>query len=152
MKTKDRDNPQEKKIKRDRWTVAEKIAFLTNVLKENNEDFEFYPTTDEILSFVYNDMNEEHYNILSILDIGAGRCPLKKYIQKKSNWNPSYFAIEKSQTLVSLFDSDVICLGSDFYETNHVKIQMFFMLFSISSTHSSAESFDTSTVTWAYFS
>ena len=37
MKTKDRENPEEKKIKRDRWTVADKIAFLTGVLKENKE-------------------------------------------------------------------------------------------------------------------
>lgn len=37
MKTKDKENPQEKKISRDRWTVADKISFITNVLKENNE-------------------------------------------------------------------------------------------------------------------
>ena len=49
MKTKDRDNPQEKKIKRDRWTVAEKIAFLTSVLKENDE-INFFSLFDDTYS------------------------------------------------------------------------------------------------------
>ena len=46
MKTKDRENPEEKKIRRDRWTVADKIAFLTNVLKENKE-INFFSLFDE---------------------------------------------------------------------------------------------------------
>ena len=46
MKTKDRENPEEKKIKRDRWTVADKIAFLTGVLKENKE-INFFSLFDE---------------------------------------------------------------------------------------------------------
>lgn len=37
MRAKDRENPEEKQIRRDRWTVADKIAFLTTVLKENKE-------------------------------------------------------------------------------------------------------------------
>ena len=49
IKTKDRDNPQEKKIKRDRWTVAEKIAFLTSVLKENDE-INFFSLFDDTYS------------------------------------------------------------------------------------------------------
>lgn len=49
MKTKDRDKPEEKKINRDRWTVAEKIAFLNNVLKENKE-INFFSLFDETYS------------------------------------------------------------------------------------------------------
>ena len=37
MRTKDKENPQEKKINKDRWTVADKMAFLNNVLKEHSE-------------------------------------------------------------------------------------------------------------------
>ncbi len=37
MRTKDKDNPSEKKIVRDRWTVADKMAFLTQVLTENKQ-------------------------------------------------------------------------------------------------------------------
>lgn len=49
MRTKDRDNPEEKKISRDRWTVAEKIAFLNSVLKENKE-INFFSLFDETYS------------------------------------------------------------------------------------------------------
>ena len=43
------ENPPEKKINRDRWTVAEKIAFLTNVLKENKE-INFFSLFDDTYS------------------------------------------------------------------------------------------------------
>lgn len=49
MRTKDKENPQEKKINRDRWTVAEKIGFLTNVLKENKE-INFFSLFDDTYS------------------------------------------------------------------------------------------------------
>ncbi len=49
MRTKDRDNPQEKKINRDRWTVADKIAFLTNILKDNKE-INFFSLFDDSYS------------------------------------------------------------------------------------------------------
>ncbi len=49
MRTKDRDNPQEKKISKDRWTVADKIAFLTNILKDNKE-INFFSLFDETYS------------------------------------------------------------------------------------------------------
>ena len=49
MRTKDRDNPPEKKINRDRWTVADKIAFLTNVLKDNKE-INFFSLFDDTYS------------------------------------------------------------------------------------------------------
>lgn len=49
MRTKDRDEPQEKKISRDRWTVADKIAFLNNVLKDN-EQINFFSLFDDTYS------------------------------------------------------------------------------------------------------
>lgn len=49
MRTKDKENPQEKKISRDRWTVADKIAFLTNVLKEHKE-INFFSLFDDTYS------------------------------------------------------------------------------------------------------
>ncbi len=49
MRTKDKDGPQEKKINRDRWTVAEKISFLTNILKDNKE-INFFSLFDESYS------------------------------------------------------------------------------------------------------
>lgn len=49
MRTKDKENPQEKKINKDRWTVADKIQFLTNVLKDNKE-INFFSLFDDTYS------------------------------------------------------------------------------------------------------
>jgi len=49
MRTKDKENPQEKKINRDRWTVADKIQFLTNVLKEHDQ-INFFSLFDDTYS------------------------------------------------------------------------------------------------------
>ncbi len=49
MRTKDRENPQEKKISRDRWTVQDKIIFLTNILKDTDE-INFFSLFDETYS------------------------------------------------------------------------------------------------------
>ena len=49
MKTKDRENPTEKKISKDRWTVADKIQFLNNVLKDNKE-INFFSLFDDSYS------------------------------------------------------------------------------------------------------
>lgn len=47
IKVEEKDNPApEKKINRDRWTVAEKLSFLKGVLKENKE-ISFYSLFDD---------------------------------------------------------------------------------------------------------
>ncbi|MBR1987626.1 MAG: segregation/condensation protein A [Clostridia bacterium] len=49
MRTKDKENPEEKKINRDRWTVEEKIHFLNTILKDNKE-INFFSLFDETYS------------------------------------------------------------------------------------------------------
>jgi segregation and condensation protein A len=49
MRTKDRENPQEKKISRDRWTVQDKMQFLGNILKDT-EEINFFSLFDETYS------------------------------------------------------------------------------------------------------
>jgi len=49
MRTKDKEEPQEKKISRDRWTVADKIAFLTNILKDTPQ-INFFSLFDDTYS------------------------------------------------------------------------------------------------------
>ena len=47
LRVEDKDNPApEKKINRDRWTVAEKLVFLKGVLRENKE-ISFYSLFDD---------------------------------------------------------------------------------------------------------
>ena len=49
MRAKDRDEPQEKKINRDRWTVADKMSFLTTLLKDSPE-INFFSLFDDTYS------------------------------------------------------------------------------------------------------
>ena len=49
MRTKDRENPQEKKINRDRWTVQDKMQFLSNILKDS-EEINFFSLFDDTYS------------------------------------------------------------------------------------------------------
>ena len=49
MRTKDRETPPEKKINRDRWTVQDKIIFLTNILKDT-EEIHFFDLFDDTYS------------------------------------------------------------------------------------------------------
>ena len=104
---------------------------LLDTMKENNQDFEWYPTTEEILKTVYSDLKTKYkcHNIESLLDIGAGngkvfKC-LDKYYKKEKEiedkWYEQVFfskkyAIEKSPILCEQLSSDIIIIGTDFHE------------------------------------
>lgn len=53
------------------------INQLINELKENNQDFEFYPTTKEMIKPIYKAANGGDW-----LDIGCGTCNFKKYFEE----------------------------------------------------------------------
>ena len=89
-------------------------------LKENDQDFEFYPTTAEIINRVCRDIKGEYRNRCnSILDIGAGNgkvlLDLQKNLDEYSQINDLY-AIEKSEILRSSLPENVYIIGTDFYE------------------------------------
>lgn len=104
---------------------------LISVLTENNQDFEWYPTTDEMLAEVYSHINWDRGRT-DILDIGCGLCGLKKLIDQKNaeieryNENRrngedrrfekeySYYVIEKSEILINRLPADVFVVGTDF--------------------------------------
>lgn len=81
-------------------------------LKENNQDFEFYPTTDEILKIICSQMNSFGH----ILDIGAGNGTFKRYLDRNNIDYCKYFAIEKSEILINQLDKDTYILGTDFHQ------------------------------------
>lgn len=93
----DLDNPPRANTRR---LVAE--------LKENNQDFEFYPTTPEMLEIVC-----QHFKGGSILDIGCGTARLKQFLKEKGK-EPEYFGIEKSEILLNQLPADAYILGTDF--------------------------------------
>lgn len=91
-------------------------------IKKKNEDFEFYPTTDEIIFSLIKDIkrlkNTHEYkydcNFDSILDIGAGNGKVLKAIDKE--FGMRLYAIEKAETLKQLLDQSVYIVGTDFNE------------------------------------
>ena len=88
------------------------VYSLINELKENNQDFEFYPTTDEMLAVI-----EPYIDNETVLDIGCGLCHFKKYMDKISESKIArYYIIEKSKILLSKLDESSICVGTDLYE------------------------------------
>ena len=119
---------------------------LVAKLKENDEDFEFYPTTKEIIACIHNYLNSDwHFNqkIDSVLDIGCGTENFRKYMEelyhqreqwkeqhsKKANGETDYsicnatnfrvrryYVMEKSPILLQQLDKETIVLGTDFNE------------------------------------
>lgn len=109
-------------------------------LKENNEDFELYPSSKEMLWKIYEVMP----NGAKVLDIGCGTCNFKKYAEEYDKVQEQqylqdidryhkklidrypdrpcrliskYYVIEKSKILIDKLDKDTIVLGTDFYNT-----------------------------------
>jgi hypothetical protein len=104
---------------------------LITRLKESDQDYEFYPTTNEIIaSFAadvksLNDSGHFGYRGLkSIIDIGAGHgkvlAAIKKFEDAQDHHSSlgitDYYAIEKSQILCSQLPDFVTILGTDFEE------------------------------------
>lgn len=106
---------------------------IIEVLKQNNEDFEFYPTTQEIVNAlknhlkVYQSVNEYERNVKKVLDIGCGNGSFFKKFCSDGFENIQKFGIEKSNILAEQLE-DVILLGSDFNEQTLIdkKVDMIF--------------------------
>lgn len=99
---------------------------LVQELKENQEDYEFYPTSLEMVEPIYNSI-QEHFGFnfnIKVLDIGCGTCNFQKHfntLRKQTDRGAKigdYFAIEKSKTLIMrLLESNVTLIGTDFNST-----------------------------------
>lgn len=94
------------------------VATMVKHLKESDQDFEWYPTTDEILQCVRTDLldyseSNEHPGMpkCSLMDVGAGdgRCLSALTIGPK-------FAIEMSELLIEQMPANVFVIGTNFYE------------------------------------
>jgi len=111
-------------------------------VKQNNEDFEWYPTKEEMLIPIYHDIifNRSKIDSFSILDIGAGdgrvfsileninkNTPLSEQWNIKSiqeSFNIKKYAIEKSKTLLAAMNKDVIIVGTDFTQQSLIDKKM----------------------------
>lgn len=89
---------------------------LVRQIKEHGQDFQWYPTTDEILSVVKSDIDQMIEDLdldqaPSLLDCGAGDGRSLMYLTKGDK-----YAIEKSKPLITAMDSSIFVIGADFHQ------------------------------------
>ena len=90
---------------------------LLDTLKNNNQDFEFYPTTSKMISDIVNHIGSYNFEKGTILDIGAGNGNFFTKLSKMCDTTYlKKFAIEKSQILINQMPNDIIVVGADFYQ------------------------------------
>mgnify|MGYP001554123277 CR=1 FL=1 len=115
-------------------------AQLLAQVKRADEDFEWYPTTNEILEAFAADWYDRHnlthdlpsdysenirrnarshrlfeFHDVSALDVGTGDGKVLRFLREKGIARECY-VIEKSQTLLSTLSRDFTILGTDFHE------------------------------------
>jgi len=85
---------------------------LVSVLKEQDQDFEWYPTTPEIIDCVKADYAEVFvHESPSILDCGAGDGRVLKALTDGRK-----YAIEKARPLLDALDKEIFVVGTEFYQ------------------------------------
>jgi hypothetical protein len=108
----------------------DKINKQIENLKENKQDFEWYPTTREMIEIVYKDLSKDtkygfFWDNFSLMDIGAGDGNVFKIIEELRNkdieddkeWHiERKYAIEKSDILIQQLSEEIIVVGTDFYQ------------------------------------
>lgn len=92
---------------------------LIAAIKEADQDFEFYPTTDEIIRSLIRSLNSvnaaAHTHHRSVLDIGAGNGKVLLALREQTKLRELH-AIEKSSILCAELPPDVLIVGTDFAE------------------------------------
>lgn len=90
-------------------------------IKQANEDFEWYPTTDEIIDALVSDINGYRYCYRSstpVLDIGAGDGRVLLALKDKCGFS-ELKAVEISRVHSSQYDKNgVTFIGADFWNVN----------------------------------
>jgi hypothetical protein len=91
---------------------------LIQQLKDEQQDFEFYPTTKEIIGSLINSLKGERFTSSdeSILDIGAGNGKVLQAVRDAEIGMRDLYAIEKSELLRNRLDAEIMVIGTDFHE------------------------------------
>jgi len=91
------------------------VTALVKTLRESDQDFEWYPTTDEIIECVRADLRDfttvrdDQEICASVLDCGAGDGRVLEALTKGDK-----YAIEKSVPLLDTLSKDIFVVGTDF--------------------------------------
>lgn len=94
---------------------------LIQQVKNSEFDYEFYPTTSEIIKIIDKDI-KNHFSCskISIMDIGAGNGNFFKILEslhnEKSDLSFTKYAIEKSPILIENMNPDIFIIGTEFHE------------------------------------
>lgn len=107
------------------------VPQLVRHLREADQDFEFYPTTNEIIDKLIEDVNESRQDYLqhrfrdlnSVLDIGAGHGKVLSALKARGGFEVLY-AIEKSSMLCDRLPADVFIVGTDLLEQSLISKQV----------------------------
>jgi hypothetical protein len=101
--------------------MSNQMKNLVDTLKENQQDFEFYPTTKEIISKVFRAIKDLGDSHIELLDIGAGDGNFFRIFEEVNvpgkdgrDISLTKYAIEKSLILVGRMPSDIFVVGTDF--------------------------------------
>lgn len=108
---------------------------LVELLKTEGQDFEFYPTTNEIIQALARDLRrgayenfdgddyharqryEERRTTVSFMDVGAGAGKVIEALRADSKIRfDEFYAIEKSLILIQRLDPSVYVVGTDFWQ------------------------------------
>lgn len=106
---------------------------LIKQLKDNGQDYEFYPTTREMVRCIFEHaLRHAHHNNKTfgdVLDIGCGTCNFLTHLQDiyaayhkeypndtRCKGISQYYVIEKSRILIDRLPASAIVLGVDFHE------------------------------------
>ena len=84
---------------------------LVKLIKEDNSDFEYYPTTEPMLSCIKADIEKGTRDDYSVLDCGAGDGRVLMALT-----NGTRYAIEKSVPLLAAMDKSIFVVGTEFAE------------------------------------
>lgn len=96
---------------------------LVKELKEQEQDFEWYPSTDEMIDCLINHLKrfERTCNIRKALDIGAGDGRVLKKIRQEFDTNS--FMIEQASAHIEKYDFGFV-VGRDFHNTSLIEKDM----------------------------
>ncbi|ENY6720702.1 hypothetical protein ACFZWW_001647 [Campylobacter jejuni] len=95
-------------------------ANMLKSIKEVNQDFEWYPTTEEMINSLINGINEKYLE--NALDIGAGDGRVLDMLASKLSVDKLY-SIEKSEPLIQAMSRKILNIGRNFWETSLIEKQ-----------------------------
>ena len=110
------------------------VNSLIQKAKEENQDFEWFPTTQEIVNEIVADIGKRYSyydKVARLLDIGCGNVSFFEKFDiaaEKLHYNNILvhhrYGIEKSQTLLNNLHEKVIILGTEFHEQSLIDKEM----------------------------